>query len=184
MDEFVDDGPVCRRGSGSVVVSYRGSVGTGGSSASLGMITAPTCKANDAAIVKTMMSCPPAGLYLAIELYELLERMNTYRYWHKTVDGAAMSGVIIFTLLELVHSTNADGRQKTRHQAESSPTSRHAESATGPGYRLAVSDPRVLRCRRYDPGQVRDVEAGSRRPATGNSSREGFRLFTAAIARV
>src|SRR5262245_36575291 len=142
------------------------------------MMTARTCKANDAAYVKTMMSYPPSSAAPVRRALPWFCRINTYHYRHKTVDSATRTGVIVFTLLEPVHSTNADGRQRTRHQAEGSPTSRNAESATESGYRLAVSDLRLLRCRRYDPGQVRDVEAGSRRPATGNSSRKGFRLFT------
>jgi len=62
-------------------------------------------------------------------LEQALILVVTYRYRHKDLDNGLPDGVILFTLLEPLRPSHIDGRQNTRNQAESSPTSRHAQSS-------------------------------------------------------
>src|SRR5215469_13074694 len=104
-----------------------------------------------------------------------------HTYEHKKLDREDRCGVIIFTLLELLRSTNFNGRQNARRQAERSPTSGYAQSPTRRGDSPAVPDERVLRFRRSGSGQVRDVATGACRAATHNSDGKNFRFFTALV---
>lgn len=116
---------------------------------------------------------------VAIQLrgYCGISRINTDTYHQKNLDIRICSGVIIFTSLGLLRSTNFNGRQNARRQAERSPTSGYAQSPTRRGDSPAVPDQRVLRFRRSGSGQVRDVATGTRRAATHNSSGKEFWFF-------
>src|SRR6516165_3689512 len=126
------------------------------------MKTVLTCKANDAVYVRIMMSGRAMVITAHGSLEQAITLVITYQYRHKELDNRLLDGVILFTLLGPLRPSHINGRHNTRNQAESSPTSRHAQSSARRGHSSVVPDERFLRCRRYDSGQVRDAAPGAR----------------------
>jgi hypothetical protein len=139
------------------------------------------CKVNDAGCVKLMMSSDGRRHRRSSRLITGINQVFTYKCRHNELDNALWLGVIVFTLLEPFRPTYNDGRQNTRNQAESSSTSRHAQSSARSGHSPVVSDERFLRCRRYDPGQVRDAPPGAGRAAADNRVRKSIWFLTAVV---
>jgi hypothetical protein len=142
------------------------------------MRTVPACKANDASFVRIMMSRRVMVNADRSRSEQALLLVVTYRYRHKDLDNGLPDGVILFTLLEPLRPSHIDGRQNTRNQAESSPTSRHAQSSARRDHSPIVPNKRFLRSRRYDPGQVRDAAPSACRAAAGHSVGKGIWFLT------
>ena len=142
------------------------------------MKTVLTCKANDAVYVRIMMSGRAMVITAHGSLEQALTLVITYQYRHKELDNRLLDGVILFPLLGPLRPSHINGRHNTRNQAESSPTSRHAQSSARRGHSSVVPDERFLRCRRYDSGQVRDAAPGARRAAAGHSGDKSIWFLT------